>query len=109
QVSIRSVVKTPPRVRYSLSISSASSTSVSEPGVLFTWRFISGSSSYRSSSIGLGGSILLMTPSRPAMRQAAKERYGLQDGSGVRNSRRFALGSSKYIGMRTQALRLGFE
>jgi len=42
--------------------------------------------------MGLGGSILFFTPSRPAMSSAANVRYGLLDGSGARNSTRFALG-----------------
>ena len=60
-------------------------------------------------SIGAGGSILLITPSSPAMRQAENERYGLHDGSGARNSRRLASGLSKYVGIRMQAERLRIE
>src|SRR5881409_2246682 len=45
---------------------------------------------YRSSSTGLPGSIFFFTPSRPAHSIAAKDRYGLQAGSGVRYSIRFA-------------------
>ncbi len=40
--------------------------------------------------MGWPGSILFTIPSRPAIRHAAKDRYGLHDGSGVRNSIRFA-------------------
>ena len=36
---------------------------------------------------------------------AAKARYGLHDGSGHRNSRRFAFGLFEYSGMRTDAER----
>ena len=42
-----------------------------------------------------GGSILLMTPSRPAISWALNERYGLQVGSGERNSSRRAPGVVK--------------
>ena len=40
---------------------------------------------------------------------AAKPMYGLHNGSGQRNSTRFALGDCEYIGMRTDALRLRCE
>ena len=40
---------------------------------------------------------------------AAKHRYGLDEGSGMRNSMRLALGLSPAIGMRTQAERLRAE
>ena len=40
------------------------------------------------------------------MTQAAKERYGLQVGSGVRNSMRLAPSALLYIGMRIAADRL---
>src|SRR5581483_8333762 len=91
------------------SLSRAASTSPSEPGADLTFDASSGSSSYRSLSIGVGGSILFWMPSRPAISMAAKARYGLQDGSGMRNSRRLALGLLEYIGMRMQALRLRAE
>src|ERR1700739_417252 len=52
----------------------------------------SGGSSYRSLSTGSGGSILFLIPSRPAMSIAANARYGLQDGSGTRDSTRLAFG-----------------
>src|SRR5687768_11259758 len=48
-------------------------------------------------------------PSRPAIRHAAKLRYGLHDGSGIRNSRRRAAGLSEIIGMRIHAERLRAE
>src|SRR5665213_1901768 len=48
-------------------------------------------------------------PSRPAISMAENARYGLQDGSGGRNSRRLALGLAEYTGMRTAAERLRFE
>jgi hypothetical protein len=54
----------------------------------------------------LAGSILFCTPSSPAITQAANDRYGLQVGSGVRNSSRFAFSELEYIGMRTAAERL---
>src|SRR5580765_5491978 len=44
-------------------------------------------------------------PSRAAIRIAVKLRYGLQLGSGQRNSNRLALGLEEYIGMRTEAER----
>src|SRR5207253_693904 len=102
-----------PRVRNSWSASSAARTSGRLPGVL--WIFgpssvpLCANNSYRSSSIGLGGSILLITPSRPAISMAENARYGLHDGSGARNSRRRALGLAEYVGMRTHALRLRCE
>ena len=40
---------------------------------------------------------------------AAAVRYGFEDGSGARNSIRFALGDLEYIGMRHTALRLRCE
>ena len=45
-------------------------------------------------------------PSSPAISRAVNVRYGLQDGSGQRNSTRLALGDGEYIGMRTAAERL---
>lgn len=52
----------------------------------------SGGSSYRSLSTGSGGSMWFRMPSRPAISCAEKARNGLQDGSGARNSMRFAAG-----------------
>src|SRR3954451_14832051 len=49
------------------------------------------------------------TPSRPAISMAEKARYGLQDGSGHRNSRRLAFGLFEYSGIRTDAERLRCE
>jgi hypothetical protein len=43
------------------------------------------------------------------MSMAANARYGLQEGSGVRNSRRLAPGFLKYCGMRTHAERFRWE
>src|SRR5438270_5369685 len=63
----------------------------------------------KSTSIGLGGSILFLTPSRPAMSSAANVRYPLLDGSGARNSIRLALGDLEYTGMRQIADRLRCE
>jgi hypothetical protein len=40
---------------------------------------------------------------------AENAKYGLHDGSGGRNSRRFALGLFEYTGMRTHADRLRCE
>ena len=57
-------------------------------------------------SIGVGGSILFLMPSRPASSSAEKARYGFADGSGQRNSMRLAFGFEPVIGMRTQAERL---
>src|SRR6202030_3695107 len=48
-------------------------------------------------------------PSRPAIIMAAKARYGLQLGSGGRNSTRLALGEAEYIGIRQAAERLRRE
>src|SRR3954469_15905050 len=48
-------------------------------------------------------------PSRPAMSIAENARYGLHDGSGQRNSNRFAFGLCEYSGMRTDADRLRCE
>jgi hypothetical protein len=44
-----------------------------------------------------------------AMRIADISRYGLQLGSGHRNSSRFDFGDEEYIGMRTAALRFRLE
>src|SRR5579885_2063519 len=60
-------------------------------------------------SSGSPGSILFWMPSKPAMSMAAKARYGLQEGSGGRNSTRLALGLAEYIGMRHAAERLRRE
>src|SRR5438270_6547055 len=57
-------------------------------------------------SSGWPGSIRFSTPSSPAINIAANARYGLHDGSGERNSIRFAFGLGEYIGMRIAALRL---
>jgi hypothetical protein len=48
-------------------------------------------------------------PSIAAIRMAEKARYGLQLGSGQRNSTRFAFGLGLYIGMRQQAERLRWD
>ena len=66
-------------------------------------------SSYRSLSTGSGGSILFLIPSRPAISIAANARYGLQDGSGTRNSTRLAFGFVPVIGIRAQAERFRCE
>src|SRR5216683_2506032 len=68
------------------------------PGVFLTCFRSSGSSSYRSTSIGFGGSILFLMPSRPAINSAANVRYGLADGSGARNSSRLAFGDVEQRG-----------
>ena len=60
-------------------------------------------------SIGWPGFVFFSTPSRPAISIAEKARYGLQDGSGVRNSMRFAFGEVCATGMRTAAERLRAE
>ena len=52
---------------------------------------------------------MLRTPSRPAISSAANVRYGLDDGSGARNSMRLALGDFEYIGMRQVAERFRCE
>src|SRR6266571_2277692 len=54
-------------------------------------------------SSGWPGSILFSTPSRPAINIAANARYGLQLGSGGRNSTRLAFGDAEYISMRHNA------
>jgi hypothetical protein len=48
-------------------------------------------------------------PSITAISTAANVRYGLQLGSGQRNSTRFAFGLGLYIGMRQAAERLRCE
>ena len=68
-----------------------------------------GTNSYRSLSTGSGGSILLRIPSRPAINIAEKARYGLDEGSGTRNSTRLALALVPVTGMRVQADRLRCE
>src|SRR5262249_53185222 len=60
-------------------------------------------------SSGSPGLILFWMPSRPAISMAENARYGLQLGSGVRNSRRLALGELEPTGMRTAAERLRAE
>src|SRR5207253_8754944 len=57
-------------------------------------------------SSGSHGSTRFSMPSSPAISMAEKARYGLQDGSGERNSMRFALGLGEYMGMRIAAERL---
>ena len=51
----------------------------------------------------------LVRAHRVDMSIAANAKYGLQDGSGVRNSMRLARGFSEYIGIRQQAERLRLE
>src|SRR5664279_566507 len=60
-------------------------------------------------SRGGPGSMRFSIPSIPAINMAAKARYGLQLGSGGRNSTRLALGEAEYMGMRTAADRLRRE
>src|SRR5215468_2158309 len=60
-------------------------------------------------SRGEPGSVLFSIPSSPAIFMAANARYGLQLGSGGRNSTRFALGDAEYIGIRQAAERLRRE
>ena len=48
-------------------------------------------------------------PSIAAMRMAANARYGLQVGSGQRNSTRFVFGLAEYIGIRQLAERFRCE
>src|SRR5208283_4606188 len=60
-------------------------------------------------SSGWPGSILLSIPSSPAISMAENARYGLQLGSGGRNSTRLAFGEAEYIGMRHAAERLRRE
>src|SRR3989475_12037161 len=57
-------------------------------------------------SSGSPGSIRFSIPSRPAISIAEKARYGLHEGSGERNSIRFAFGEGEYIGMRIADERL---
>src|SRR5262252_2952246 len=57
-------------------------------------------------SSGSPGSCFVAIPSRPAISMAAKARYAFAEGSGQRNSTRFALGELEYIGMRAAAERL---
>src|SRR5262249_30902485 len=60
-------------------------------------------------SSGSPGLILFWMPSRPAISMAENARYGLQLGSGVRNSRRLAFGEFEPTGMRTAAERFRAE
>src|SRR5258708_38631263 len=60
-------------------------------------------------SKGGPGSMRFSMPSRPAIIIAAKARYGLQLGSGGRNSTRLALGEAGYIGIRHAAERFRRE
>src|SRR5690242_13550153 len=60
-------------------------------------------------SNGWPGSILFSTPSRPAISIAANAKYGLQLGSGGRNSTRLAFGDAEYMGIRHAAERLRRE
>ena len=48
-------------------------------------------------------------PSSPAINIAAKAKYGFDDGSGQRNSMRFAFGFEPVIGIRIHAERLRAE
>src|SRR5688500_12970596 len=77
--------------------------------MVFTLANSSGGRSYRSLSIGSGGSILFLMPSMPAIIIAENARYGLLDGSGTRNSTRLALALLPVTGMRVQADRLRWE
>src|SRR5437667_5314065 len=60
-------------------------------------------------SSGWPGSILFSTPSSPAISMAENAKYGLQLGSGGRNSTRLAFGDAEYIGIRHAAERLRRE
>src|SRR5581483_4066220 len=60
-------------------------------------------------SNGCPGSILFSIPSSPAIIIAAKAMYGLQLGSGGRNSTRLAFAEAEYIGIRHAAERLRRE
>src|SRR5438067_4875277 len=55
------------------------------------------------------GSILFMIPSMPAISIAENARYGFADGSGGRNSSRFAFSDREYNGIRTHAERFRCE
>src|SRR5438093_5154379 len=48
-------------------------------------------------------------PSNPAISIAANAKYAFAEGSGQRNSTRFAFGESEYIGMRAAAERLRWD
>src|SRR6266850_7294771 len=105
QVSITSLVNTSPLSKNSWSFSKASSAWSNDPGMDFTLAASSGSNSYKFLSIGLGGSILFLIPSSPAISMAGKAKYGLALGSGVLNSSLLAFSLVEYMGIRTQALR----
>src|SRR5579863_847579 len=60
-------------------------------------------------SSGGPGSILFSIPSSPAISIAANAMYGLQLGSGGRNSTRFSFGDAEYMGMRHAAERFRRE
>jgi len=68
----------------------------------------SGSSSYRSTSIGFGGSILFLMPSRPAISSAANVRYGWPTDPAP-ELEPLGLRDVEYIGMRQIADRLRCE
>src|SRR5512139_3322236 len=55
-------------------------------------------------SRGCPGSTLFRIPSSAAMDMAEKVRYGLELGSGQRNSSLLALGEAEYIGILMEAL-----
>src|SRR5262249_38601398 len=92
-----------PLSRNEWSTSRALSTSSRDPGSCLISAASSGGNSYRSFSSGFPGSILLAMPSRPAITQAANDRYGLHVGSGVLNSMRLAFSDFEYIGIRIAA------
>ncbi len=93
-ISRKSVVNTSPLNRNSWSFSSHSSASSRLAGTCGTLASSSGGNSYMFLSIGSPGSILLSTPSSPAINSAVKHKYGLAEGSGGRYSMRLVLGFS---------------
>src|SRR5258708_6620706 len=68
----------------------------------------SAGSSYKSLSVGSPGSMRFKIPSRPAIKIAAKHKYGLLEASGARNSTRLAL-TLLVTGIREIAERLRCE
>ncbi len=108
-MSITSSVNTSPFSKNSLSSFNAESASSKDPGAEGMLASSSGGSPYMSLSNGSPGSSLFYMPSITAINIAENARYPLQEGSGVLNSIRLALGDAEYIGILIAALRLRLE
>ena len=99
-------MKTPPSKRKAWSRSNASSDPANECG---TCGYRLGHVDLEQIDIvhGFARVDLVPDPSRPAISNALKARYGFAVGSGDRNSNRFDFGDCEYIGIRIAALRCG--